>query len=69
MEPGSGPFKFVIEISRLAADLHRLGDNSVIEMKKCVIIVAELSTDYEMSCRMLEINPSGLNRAETERVA
>ena len=29
MEPGGDPFKFMMEIDRLAADLHRLGDKSV----------------------------------------
>ena len=27
MESGGDPFKFMMEIDRLAADLHRLGDN------------------------------------------
>ena len=29
MEPGGDPLKFMMEIDRLAADLHRLGDKSV----------------------------------------
>ena len=33
-----------------------------------MIIVAGLSSDYEMECRMLENNPQGLNRSEVERV-
>ena len=67
MEPGSDPFKFMMEVDRLAADLHRLGDKSVTELRKCVIIVSGLSADFEMECRILE-NPAGLNRAEIERV-
>ena len=60
MEPGSDPFKFIMEVDRLAADLHRLGDKSVTELRKCVIIVSGLSADFEMECRMLENNPTGL---------
>ena len=48
MKPGEGPLKPIIEIDRLATDLHRLGDISVTELRKCVIIVAGLSADYEM---------------------
>ena len=29
MEPGEDPFQFLMEIDRLAADLHRLGDRLV----------------------------------------
>ena len=68
MEPGDDPFKFMMEIDRLAADLHRLGDKPVTELRKCVIIVSGLSADSQMECRMLENNPAGLNRAEIERV-
>ena len=68
MEPGGDPFKFMMEVDRLAADLHRLGDKSVTELRKCVIIVPGLSADFEMECRILENNPAGLNRAEIERV-
>ena len=68
MEPGSDPFKFMMEVDRLAADLHRLGDKSVTELRKCVIIVSGLSADFEMECQILENNPAGLNRAEIERV-
>ena len=68
MEPGGDPFKFIMEIDRLAADLHRLGEKSVTELRKRVIIVSGLSADFEMECRMLENNTSGLNRAEIERV-
>ena len=68
MEPGGDPFKFIMEIDRLAADLHRLSYNSVTELRKCVIVVSGLSADFEMECRMLENNPAGLNRTEIERV-
>ena len=57
-----------MEVDRLVADLHRLGDKSVTELRKCVIIVSGLSADFEMECRILENNPAGLNRAEIERV-
>ena len=68
MEPGSDPFKFMMKVDRLAADLHRLGDKSITELRKCVIIVSGLSADFEMECRISENNPAGLNRAEIERV-
>ena len=68
MEPGGDPFEFMMEVDRLAADLHRLGDKSVTELRKCVIIVSGLSAYFEMECRILENNPAGLNRAEIERV-
>ena len=68
MEPGSDPLKFMMEVDRLAADLHRLGDKPVTELRKCVIIVSGMSADFEMVCRILENNPAGLNRAEIERV-
>ena len=58
----------MMEIDRLAADLHRLGDRSVTELRKCVIIVARLSADYGIEVRLLENNPTGLERAEIERV-
>ena len=67
-EPGSDPFKLMMKIDRLAADLHLLGDNSVTELRKCVIFVSGLSVDFEMECRILENNPAGLNTAEIERV-
>ena len=51
MESGVDAFKFILEINRLAADLHRLDDKSVTEVRKC------------MEYRMLENNPAGLNRA------
>ena len=68
MEPGSNPFKFMMEVDRLAADLHRLRDKSVTELRKCVIIVSGPSADFKMECRALENDPAGLNRAEIERV-
>ena len=68
MEPGGDPFKSMMEIDRPAADLHRLGDKSVTELRKCVIIVSGLSAEFEMECRMLENNPAGLHRAQIERV-
>ena len=68
MEPGDDSFKFMMEVDRLAADLHRLGGKSVTELRKCVIIVSGMSADFEMECRILENNPAGLNRAEIERV-
>ncbi|CAN0258420.1 unnamed protein product, partial [Ascophyllum nodosum] len=68
MEPGSDPFKFMMEVDKLAGDLHRLGDKSVTELRKCVFIVSGLSADFEMECRMLEDNPDGLNRGEIEQV-
>ena len=68
MEPGGDPFKFMMEVDRLAADLHRLGNESVTELRKCVIIVSGLSADFKMECRILENNPAELNRPEIERV-
>ena len=68
MEPGGDPFKFMMEIDRLAADLHRLGDKSITELRKCVIVVSGLSAYFQMECRILENNSAGLNRAEIERV-
>ena len=68
MESGGDTFKFMMEIDRPAADLHRLGDKSVTELRKCVNIVSVLSADFEMECRMLENNPAGLNMAEIKRV-
>ena len=68
MEPGGDPFKFMMEVDRLAADLHHLDDKSVTELRKCVIIVSGRPVDFEMECRILKNNPAGLNRAEIERV-
>ena len=48
MKPIDEPFKFMMEIDRLTADLHRLDDKSVTELRKCVIIVFGLSADFEM---------------------
>ena len=48
MQPGEDPFKFMMETDRLAADLDRLGDRSVTELRKCVVIVAGVSADYEI---------------------
>ena len=58
----------MMEIDRLAADLHCLGEKSVTELRKCVVVVSGLSADFEMECRIRENNPAGLNRAEIERV-
>ena len=66
MQPGGDHFQLMMEIDRLAADLHRLGDRSVTELRKCGIIVAGLSADYELEVRTLENNPAGLERAEIE---
>ena len=68
MEPGGDPSKFMMEIDKVAAGLHRLGDKSVTELKKCLIFVVGLSADNEMECRILENNPTGLERAEIERI-
>ena len=58
----------MMEIDRLAADLHRLDDRSVTELRKCMIIVTGLSAGYEVEVRMFENNPAGLEKAEIERV-
>ena len=58
----------MMEVDKLAGDLHRLGDKSVTKLRSYVIIVSGLSADFEMECRMLENNPDGLNRGEIERV-
>ena len=68
MQPGKDPFQIMMEIDRLAADLHRMGDRSVKELRKCVIVVAGLSADYEIEIHMLENNPTGLDKTEIERV-
>ena len=68
MEPGGDPFKFKMEVDRLAVDLHRLGDKSVTELRKCVINVSGLSANFEMESRILENNPAGFSRAVVERV-
>ena len=46
IEPGGDPFKFMMEVDRLAANLHRLGDKSVTKLRKCVIIVLRWSAAY-----------------------
>ena len=38
MEPGGDPFEFMMEIDRLAAGLHRLGDKSETKLRKCVCV-------------------------------
>ena len=62
VDPGKDLFKFMMKIYRLAADLRRLGDRSVAQLRKCVNIVAGLSADYEVECGMLE--NTDLGRAE-----
>ena len=68
MQPGKDSFKFTMEIDRLAAHVHRLGDRSITELRTHVVILAGLSADYHARCRMVENNPTGLERAEIERV-
>ena len=68
MQQGEDLFQFMMEIDRLAADLHRLGYKSIPELRKCVIVVARLSADYEIKVRMLEKTPTSRERTETERV-
>ena len=63
MESREGPFIFMMEIDRLAVDLHRFGDRSVIELNNCMFSLANLTEVH-----MLENKPTGLERAETERV-
>ena len=65
---GENLIQFMMEIDRLAADLHRLGDRSVTDLRKFVVIVTGLSADYEIEVRMLENNPAGLGRTEIECV-
>ena len=68
MQPGEDPFNFMMEIDRIAADLHRPGDRSVRKLRKSVIIVIGLSADYHIGCRMLENNPAALEKVVIERV-
>ena len=68
MQPGEDSFQFMMEIDQLAADLHKLGDRSVTEMRKSGIIVAGLSANYEIEVRMPKNNPASVDRAEIERV-
>ena len=68
MEPGEDPFQFMMKIDRLAADLRRLSDRYVTELRKCVTTMAEISAVCQLEVRLLEINPIGLERTEIERV-
>ena len=68
MQRGEDPFQLMMEIDRLAADLHRLGDKSVTELRQWVMIVAGLSADYQTEVRMLENNLTDLERTDIERV-
>ena len=68
MQPGEDPFQFMIEIDRLAADVHRLSGRSVTKLRECGTIVAGLSADYKIEARMIEKTPAGLDRAEIECV-
>ena len=47
MQAEEDPFQSMMEIDRLAADLHKLGNRSVTELRKCMIIMAGWSADYE----------------------
>ena len=58
----------MMKIDLLAAGLHRLGDRSVTELIKYGIIVAGSSADHEVEVCMLDNNPTGLEKAEIERV-
>ena len=66
MQPWEDPFQIMMETDRLAADLHRLGDISITELKKSGIIVVGLFANYEIEVRVLEDNPTGLEMAEIE---
>ena len=68
MQRGEDPFQVMTEIDRLSADLHGLGDKSVTELRKYMIIASGLSADYEIEVHMLKNNPTGLERAGIERV-
>ena len=69
MELGKGSFKFMMElVDWLAADPRKLGDRSKPQLRKCVIILAGPSADYKIECRILKNNPTGLKRAQIERV-
>ena len=68
MQPGKDLFQFMTETDRLAADPQKLRDKSVTKLKQCVIVLAGLSADHEIEVCMLENNPTGLERAEIERV-
>ena len=68
MQPGEDPFKIMMEIDQLAADLHRLGDIFVTQLRKCVINLAGLSADYDVEIYMLENNPTNRERTEVKPV-
>ena len=68
IQPGQDSSQFMMEIDRLAADLHRLGVRSLKELRKCVFLVVGLSADYEIKSRMLKNNSTGLNRERFEHV-
>ena len=68
MQPGEDTFQFMIQIDRLAADFHRLDGRSVTGLRRCVVIVAGLSADYDIDVRMVDNNPADLERAEIERL-
>ena len=57
MEPGEDYFQFMMEIDRLAADLHRLRNRSVTGLRERVSIVPVLSADYEIEVRILSEYP------------
>ena len=58
----------MMENDRLTSELHRLGDASATQLRKCVIIVAEPSAHYQTEVCMLENNPTDLESSEIERV-
>ena len=60
MESGGDPYNSMMEIDRLVANLHILGDKSMNELRKCIIVVVGLSADYEMECRTFENKSTGL---------
>ena len=60
MEARGVPFKFVLEADGLIANHQSLGDKPVTELRKCLIIVAGLSTGCEMEWCMLNNIPPGL---------
>ena len=68
MQPGEDPYKFMMDIGRFIANLHKLDGRTVFKLIQCVFIVVGLSAYYEIEVRMLENNPTGLERAEIERV-
>ena len=48
MQTGKDRFQFMMKIDRLAANLHTLGERSVTELKKVLIIVVGLSADCKI---------------------